>query len=282
MADLAYRKHGNATQHELNEWFHDTAQDRDDIVTEWKNNNSHSAVSFKMVTFPKHGNFSYVLIRGTQNSWDAFTDALLWTPAIFMQGLRELLPFGAVWTPAIDELFRIITKVESKSISQVSFYRDTTAFVKYLLHSVPQKYGGVVVTGHSLGGGLAMITGAQTNVSGIALSGPNVMLSRASFNPPITAEALNTRTFNIIPEHDLVATIDQKAQNYQNIRCRTDSKDVKACHDSTRSLCEILYACGTGNRPFLCECVTTYNYPEPKRKRGVDPNITFRQACGLS
>jgi len=279
MAGLAYRGRGNVTQLELNEWFRDTAQDREDIVTEWEDN-SHSAVSFKMVTFPKHGNFSYVLIRGTTNNWDMLTDAQLWIPAMFMQGLRELLPFGAIWTPAIDELIKITTKVESKSISRVSFYRDTTAFVKYLLDSVPQKYAGVVVTGHSLGGGLAMITGAQTNVSAIALSGPNAMLSRASFDPPITAEALNTRTFNIIPERDLVATIDQKAQNYQNIRC--SSKDVTACHDSTRSLCEILYACGTGNRPFLCECVTKYNYPEPKRKRGVDPNISFRQACGLS
>jgi len=281
MAGLAYRVRGNATQRALDEWFNYTAQDRDDIVTKWKED-VQSAVSFKMVTFPKNGNVSYVTIRGTMNNLDMLTDVQLWAPAFLMQGLRELLPFGVIWTPAMDELIRIISKVESQSIARVSFYRDTTAFVKYLLKSVPQKYAGVVVIGHSLGGGLAIITGAQTDVSAVALSGINAMLSRKSFDPPISVEALNTRTFNIVPERDIVPMIDQKAQNYQNIRCRTELNDVIGCHDAFRSLCEILYACGTGNRPVFCECVTRFQYPEPKRKPGVDPNISFLEACGMS
>jgi lipase ATG15 len=75
----------------------------------------------------------------------------------------------------------------------VSFYRDTTAFVNFLKEN--STYSGVGVTGHSLGGGLSIITGAQAGVPAVALSGPNAMLSRLSFDPPISVEDLDSKTF---------------------------------------------------------------------------------------
>jgi hypothetical protein len=72
--------------------------------------------------------------------------------------------------------------------------------------------------------------------------------------------------------------IDDKAQNYQEIRCLADFQDVIGCHNSVRSLCEILYTCGSGRRPIPCECVEVYGYPEPTPKE-PDINITFSQAC---
>ena len=104
------------------------------------------------------------------------------------------------------------------------------------------------------------------------------MLSRQSFDPPVTKEELDDKTFNIIPARDVVPRIDDRAQNFQQIRCETDLTDVVGCHDSTRSLCEIMYICGSGDRPVLCECVTLFNYPEPLPK---DPNstLTFAEAC---
>jgi lipase ATG15 len=121
--------------------------DQDDLVTEWRGD-LESAVSFKLVTFPDQGNFAYVLIRGTINNWDMLTDAQLWSAAFFMQVLREVLPIGDMWTPAIDELIKVITTLESESILRVSFYRDTTRFVRFLQESVPETYAGVGVTGH--------------------------------------------------------------------------------------------------------------------------------------
>ena len=49
--------------------------------------------------------------------------------------------------------------------------------------------------GHSLGGGLSIITGAQTGTPAVALSGPNAMLSRRSFDPRISIEDLDSKTF---------------------------------------------------------------------------------------
>jgi len=280
LAGLAYRGRGEITNSELDAWFNGQAQDEDVTVQEFRDEAGlESAVSFKLVSFPDSGNFSYVLIRGTTNNWDMLTDAQLWTPAVLMQGLRELLPMGYMWNPVIDELIKLITKLESESINRVSFYQDTTRFVEWLQAKYPRR--GLGVTGHSLGGGLSIITGAQTGIPAVALSGPNAMLSRKSFDPPISREDLDSKTFNIIPSRDMVPLIDDPAQNYQLIRCETEMTDVVGCHDSTRSLCEIIFTCGSGGRPVPCDCVTQYGFPEPVP---VDENGTssFQEVCSGS
>lgn len=142
-------------------------------------------------------------------------------------------------------------------------------------------YSGVAVTGHSLGGGLSIITGAQNGIPAVALSGPNAMLTQKSFDPPITTEQLNENTFNIIPARDVVPMIDDRAQNFQEIRCNAKFQDVVGCHNSDRSLCEILYMCGSQNRPVPCMCVTLYGYPKPTLKSNANSNVTFEEICGM-
>jgi lipase ATG15 len=201
------------------------------------------------------------------------TDVQLWGAAALMQTLRALLPLGEIWTPIIAQLIQVINTVESSSIERVSFYKVTSRFVRYLKNETD--YTGVGVTGHSLGGGLAIITGAQTDTPAVALSGPNAMLSRRSLDPQISSNELDSKTFNIIPERDVVPMLDDVAQNYQQIRCTTGANDIIGCHDSTRSLCEIIFTCGSQMRPALCECVQLFHYPEP------DPTgtRTFAEAC---
>jgi hypothetical protein len=74
--------------------------------------------------------------------------------------------------------------------------------------------------------------------------------------------------------------IDDRAQNYQVIRCMAKFQDVVACHSAVRSLCEILYICGSVGRPVPCECVTKFGYPEPTPIPGT--TITnFTEACAV-
>jgi hypothetical protein len=58
----------------------------------------------------------------------------------------------------------IISWLESDSILKISFYKETTAFAKFLLNSTNPDYANVQVCGHSLGGGLSIITGAQAGI----------------------------------------------------------------------------------------------------------------------
>lgn len=134
------------------------------------------------------------------------------------------------------------------------------------------------ITGHSLGGGIAIISGAQAVVPAVAVSGPNAVLSGLSFTPQVFPEELDKYTFNIVPEKDVVPLFDDLAQNYQNINCNAAKNALFACHSILRTLCELQYRCGTGNRPAICECSTVFGYPQPMTLGDGD----FDQLCANS
>lgn len=277
LATVAYRD-TSITQNELDQWFgSNVAVDLPELVTRFRERiDSESAVSYKLISFPDltggQENYGIVSIRGTTNAWDMLSDAQLWSAAACMQFLRAILPIGEIWTPILSQLVNAISFFESANIDRVSFYKETTAFIKEVQASGIFK--NVQVTGHSLGGGLAIISGAQTGAPAVALSGPNALISRRTFDG-VTEEKLDKKVFNIIPDRDPVAHIDDVAQLNQHIACTAPKNDFVGCHYGLRSLCEIMHTCGTGIRPALCECVTIYGYPEP-RPTG---NRTFAEAC---
>jgi lipase ATG15 len=91
------------------------------------------------------------------------------------------------------------------------------------------------------GGGIAIITGAQTGIPAIGISGPNALISRDTFQPKLTEDALNTRVFNVMPNRDLIPMVDDPGNLFQKILCRAPiDGSVFACHSITRSLCEIV------------------------------------------
>ena len=147
----------------------------------------------------------------------------------------------------------------------VSYYTTTTKFINDLLSGEygDGKYTTLRVTGASLGGGLAIITGAQTNTTTVAISGLNAMISRRCFTPPLTVEALNTHVFNVIPDRDPIAAVDDPGRLFQRTECRAPMNSFFGCHSMWRSICELSFQCGTMGRPVLCWCVSKYGYPEP-------------------
>jgi lipase ATG15 len=211
-------------------------------------------VDYHLISFP--GRFAVISVRGSTTPWEWLTDAQLWSGAAVSGFIRSFLPFGAIWTPIIDNLLKAISIVESESLDKVSLYQQTTSFVEVLEQS--GNYDKLHITGHSLGGGIALITGAQTRIPAIAMSGPNAMLSRKTFDPEITPEAINEFLFNVIPERDIIPRIDDVGMLSQNIKCRANKNDLWGCHSSIRTLCEISYTCGSFTRPPLCDCATKY------------------------
>jgi len=280
VAGLAYGKN-DVTQPQLDKWFGaGIASDNAKYVQDYRKTVSDdSAVTYKFISFDRSENglkpMGLISIRGTVTAWDALTDIQLWSAAAIFQVLREILPGGQIWTPILNHLVNMISWLASESIDRVAFYKETTAFARNLQED--ENYDDIQVTGHSLGGGLAIITAAQANIPGVALSGPNAMIGRNTFHPPITEEALNTMVFNVIPDRDVVPRFDDRGKLFQEINCLADSNDLIGCHNSLRSLCEILYTCGTRGRPALCECTTDFGYPAPNPK--PDATRSFEEAC---
>jgi lipase ATG15 len=168
---------------------------------------------------------------------------------------------------------KIINFLQSDSLERVSFYTVTTDFAREMLKD--PSIDTLQITGHSLGGGLAIISGAQTHIPAVSLSGPNAIISGRSFHPKVTAESLNRYTFNIVPERDIVPRLDIVADQFQNIRCTASHDKFYQCHSPRRAFCEIQYTCGSGSHPAVCECATQFGYPEPT----PTGNRTFKEAC---
>ncbi|KAL3801203.1 hypothetical protein HJC23_012603 [Cyclotella cryptica] len=280
LAGIAYA-YENQTQTYLNQWFGVNNVINDvDTVNEFKRVQalgrgvfSNSAVAYRLFTFADKE--SVLSIRGTSTVWDLMSDAQLWLSATLFQALRVVLPLGNLFTPILHHTVKYVSFLESSNIEKVAFYKETADFVRYL----KARGYNVLVTGHSLGGGLALITGSQTGIPAIGMSAPNSMLSRDTFDPPLTVEQLDTLTFNVVPARDIIPMVDDKARLYQNINCTAPDNEFPDCHSITRTLCEIQYSCGSGDRPVPCECVIDYNYPEPIYTGNGTSERNFTQVC---
>lgn len=105
------------------------------------------------------------------------------------------------------------------------------------------------------------------------------MISRDTFEPKLDEKDINQYTFNVIPDRDPMPMIDDRPQNFQRISCTAGANDPSSCHKITRTICELLYTCGTGTgtqmRPALCICHDTYGYPKPTPMG----NRTYEEAC---
>jgi len=180
-----------------------------------------SPVSYKLVQSEFDPTYVMITIRGTATVLDVMADAQLWISAMLFQGVRELLPLGNVFTPILHHLVRVVNRLETDAITKVAYYQEIREFANFL----KRKGHNVRVTGHSLGGGLALITGAQAKVSAVGFSAPNAKLSRDTFyglsdKPlPVSLYDLNTYTFNVVPHNDPVPMVDDKADLYQHINC---------------------------------------------------------------
>ena len=184
-----------------------------------------------------------------------------------------------IFDPIIPDLINIVSKITTRSINEVSYYKTTTRFVNDVMNGYGEEFGkdfsDLHITGASLGGGLAIITAGQTDAYAVAISGLGATLSRLSYDPPLKKDKLDAQTFNFIPERDYIARIGGRAQQFQRGNCIAPVNDLFGCHSMWRSVCEINYRCGSGNRPVACRCAQQFGYPEPLQ----NGTRTFAEAC---
>lgn len=206
VAALSYET-PNITQYHLDDWFGPgKLVDEAEFVANYreKTNTVTNPVFYKLISITDTPGYGIVSIRGSQTTWDFLVDAQLWSAAGLAQLVRAFIPFGWIWTPILDDIVTVANAVESNSLKEVSYYRLTTDFVNALLENnytdMGKSFDTLRLTGASLGGGLAVITGAQTRANAVAISGLNGALSRHTFIPPVTEEDLNQRVFNVMPD----------------------------------------------------------------------------------
>jgi len=277
MSALAYEM-PNVTQEKLDIWFGPgQVIDESAFVSEYrqKTGSTKIPVSYKLLSVPNIPGFGIVAIRGSETSWDWLVNMQLWSSSALVQAIKWCIPFGWIWHPILAYIVNIVHFIESSSLAEVAYYVETTKFVNDMLET---NFDVLQVTGASLGGGLAIITGAQTEANAIAISGLGANYIRHSIIPQVTQEQLDTRVFNFIPQRDIIARIGGRAMLYQEAQCSAPESSLFGCHSMWRSICELSYRCGSGNRPTFCRCVNNFGYPEPIQ----NGTRTFAEACPSS
>ncbi|KAL7541282.1 hypothetical protein ACHAXR_010772 [Thalassiosira sp. AJA248-18] len=282
LSAMAYET-SEITDYTLMKWFGEGGVvDEEQFVTQYREDSdtAGSPVYFKLFSVPSVPGYAVMSIRGSETAFDWLSNMQLWSAAGLAQVVKWLTPFGWVWEPILPHLIYLVNLVESEAISSVSYYKVTTRFVNDVLGGYGGgRFGNIHVTGASLGGksagGLAIITGAQTEAFTVAISGMGATLSRETFDPPIELEKLNAHTFNFIPERDFIARVGGRAPFFQNAACTAPQNDLFGCHSMWRSVCEINYRCGSNSRPVPCRCVTQFGYPQPVQ----NGTRSFDEAC---
>ena len=102
------------------------------------------------------------------------TNAQLWAGVGVMQMFQSFLPAGEIFNPILDDVLDAMAFVQVQTLKEIQLNSQTTGLVNYMRETAGYD-GPISITGHSLGGGIALITGAQTNIPAIAISGKALM-----------------------------------------------------------------------------------------------------------
>mmetsp|Transcript_24543 Transcript_24543/g.42910 ORF Transcript_24543/g.42910 Transcript_24543/m.42910 type:complete len:176 (+) Transcript_24543:3-530(+) len=120
----------------------------------------------------------------------------------------------------------------------------------------------VVITGHSLGGGIALIVGALTGRLAVALHPPGVYHSLAKHQEQqstFAGGAIHQRSVTLNFEGDWVQHFDSHGGLVQTMLCDKSSMDVQlGCHLIEGAVCHLLQNCGDHAQRFT-SCQHDFN-----------------------
>ena len=178
-------------------------------------------------------------IRGTTSSREWFEYLKLWSEIISYQVTSVALPkqtfplnFVTSYITASSFLERLLhNNREDFAFSSVESYiqkRNRTAGSTILL------------TGHSIGGGLAKIVGSRQKVTTVSFSSPGEVFSRAKFG--LTLDDLQRYTTSIVSRDDMITWVDIQGGLVQHIDC--NASGYVPCHSIVNTYCELKRNCG--------------------------------------
>ncbi|CAE8659732.1 unnamed protein product [Polarella glacialis] len=231
---------------------------------------------------------SIVVVSGTLvDRWrDILEDIRMWTEPVMIQIIGTFCPLTRMWpreTTAlvIGSWHRIMLGLGVKLQWQ---YKEILDHVRQMPADRQ-----VVLTGHSLGAGMALVVGALTGRTAIGIQPPGTYHSLAkhqAMHPRGHAmeegsHVLHQKSLSLVFEGDWIQNFDNHGGLVQTMACDQSAQSlIGGCHVLEGAVCHLLQHCGDHAGEFRT-CTHVYN-PVDSTLELLDSIVPFVQQCWQS
>ncbi|KAG1696572.1 hypothetical protein DVH05_018265 [Phytophthora capsici] len=228
------------------------------------NTKTGSKLDFFEAHIPKL-NTSVISVRGT-DIW-RFTDfvedvKMFFEPVVFSV-LSSIFPTIRIWP---DVTFSTLIELYSEMIGLFGLQHESWYYHELLDYVTSLTDRKVVLTGHSMGGGIARLVGSIVGTTSVTFSPPGFVQSYSKLihhiggmSMKVDRASLHHRNFAVVPEYDPVTMIDAQAGMTQKISCDTPHLSMQlSCHMLEGTLCNLVEHCGSDRRR-ISSCLFEHN-----------------------
>jgi hypothetical protein len=192
---------------------------------------------------------SVVAVSGTDPSkiQDILECIRMWTEPVALELLAMAWPTARMWprestAMVIGSIFKFLKLLEMQDDQW--HYQDILDHVRHLPADRE-----VVMTGHSLGGGIALVVGALTGHQAVAIQPPGLWHALAKHaeqhGEATVGRHLHKRSLSVLVEHDFISYFDGHGGMVQTLLCDRPNESAKlGCHMIERTLCHLVRECG--------------------------------------
>lgn len=186
-----------------------------------------------------------IAISGTDPTmiFDYAENLRMWTEPVLLQILGAVFPTVRLWPR--DTTAMVIAEIH-ELLRKLAIPDDEWHYSEILNHvrEIPAERN-VILTGHSLGGGMALVVGALTDRLCVAIHPPGVYHSLAKHVRGDTSESrVHRNSVSIITEGDWIQHFDSHGGLVQNIVCDHSQNVQLGCHMLEGAICHLLRHCG--------------------------------------
>lgn len=197
---------------------------------------------------------SVVSVSGTDISRiaDYAENLRMWTEPVALQILQTMFPTIRIWPR--DSASMVIRTIHDilNGLGLEDNQWHYSEILEYV-QKIPREQE-VVVTGHSLGGGIALVVGALTDRLAVAIQPPGVFYSLAkheTLNKRSGHGALHQRSVSLVFEGDWIGNFDGHGGLVQTMLCDQSKRSIAVgCHLLEGAICHLLRHCGDDAERF--------------------------------
>lgn len=197
----------------------------------------------------KETNISVVAIRGTHSVEDIFQDLYVWFTPFLLQVSTYFGTLVSLWpSNTVANVVYIINKL---GYPNLVYWGEMESIIEKIRDSKSGKSADtentnsensspVVLTGHSMGGGIASIIGAHLSIPSVVYSAPGLGYSMQNYK--LSTDSVMSYVTNVEPQEDPVPGFDKQIGRTERIACH--SRSPVGCHMIGESIMTLMSECG--------------------------------------